>query len=364
MEKFPCIVRSALSAQHVKCNVCFFDFSVAHGGMYDVEWHVSSKCHVDRGKAARRTLKISSFMGCEKPSSQQLDAIRADAFYEFPCGTQHCAVCSWSCFREVGLWRSTPVPNEGHGTNEVLCQQYCYEYCSKASDWAFCCRDGRKPGGWWEMLPDAGVVCDHQWWNHHRIDHKSDLCRAFNWRKHFSVNEQDVIATEWRNCCWCVINANVMTGRRKGVISFMCTKVPEVHLAGCVRHLLNLVAKKATKASQGAFDFHDILRQMAWYVNKSSNRQHRLKQLQEECGTPQLSLVKHCSTRRLSRGKSLQRLLQQWHPLKIVLWGGMPTQEVQQQQYGDHQNRHHQDVRAEVNNKAVCLAQDSPLSLR
>ena len=77
-------------------------------------------------------------------------------------------------------------------------------------------------------------------------------------------------------------NANVMMGTHKGVVLLMRLKVPEVHLAGCVCHLLNLAAKKETKAFQGAFDFDDILRQTAWYVNKSSNRQQRLKQLQEE----------------------------------------------------------------------------------
>ena len=70
-------------------------------------------------------------------------------------------------------------------------------------------------------------------------------------------------------------NANVMTGTHKGVVLLMRLKVPEVHLAGCVCHLLNLAAKKETKAFPGAFDFDDILRQMAWYVNKSSNCQQR-----------------------------------------------------------------------------------------
>ena len=140
-----------------------------------------------------------------------------------------------------------------------------------------------------------------------------------------------------------------MTGRHKGVISFMRPKVPQVHLAGYV----SSAAKKAIKAFWGAFDFNDILRQMAWYMNKSSNRQHKLKQLQEECSTLQLKLVEHCSTWWLSAAALAMA------PSEDVLWGGVPTQEVQQQRYGDHQNRHqqdaHQDLHVEANNKAVCL---------
>ena len=66
-------------------------------------------------------------------------------------------------------------------------------------------------------------------------------------------------------------NANVMTGKHKGVISFVHKEIPAAHLAGCVCHLLSLASKKATKAFQcvSAFDVDDILRQIAWYVNKS-----------------------------------------------------------------------------------------------
>ena len=46
-EKFPCIVQSTQSTQDVKCNVCLLDFSVTHGGMYDIEWHMNSKFEVN-----------------------------------------------------------------------------------------------------------------------------------------------------------------------------------------------------------------------------------------------------------------------------------------------------------------------------
>ena len=39
-QKFPCIARSAVSANHVLCTVCKLDFKIAHGGMTDVKRHV------------------------------------------------------------------------------------------------------------------------------------------------------------------------------------------------------------------------------------------------------------------------------------------------------------------------------------
>ena len=53
-EKFMCIVHSTQSAKHVKSSACFFsswDFSVTHGGMYDVKQHVNSKRHINKGRA-------------------------------------------------------------------------------------------------------------------------------------------------------------------------------------------------------------------------------------------------------------------------------------------------------------------------
>ena len=57
---FLCVVQSARSAKYVKCSTCFFsswDFSVACGGMYDVEQSINSKRHINKGKVIGSTLK-------------------------------------------------------------------------------------------------------------------------------------------------------------------------------------------------------------------------------------------------------------------------------------------------------------------
>ena len=61
-KQFLCIVRSTQSAKHVKCCACFFsswDFSVPHGGMYNIEQRVILKRHINKGKAIGIMLKIS-----------------------------------------------------------------------------------------------------------------------------------------------------------------------------------------------------------------------------------------------------------------------------------------------------------------
>ncbi|KAL8591505.1 hypothetical protein ACOMHN_000520 [Nucella lapillus] len=126
------------------------------------------------------------------------------------------------------------------------------------------------------------------------------------------------LGIDWTKCLSLVCdNAATMTGLNKGVISYVRKKTPKVHLAICVCHLLNLAAKKATKAFQGEFDFDDILRQISWYMSQSTNREQRLKKLQKQCGTPELNVIDHCPTRWLSMGLALRRLLQQWKPLQM-----------------------------------------------
>ena len=42
IQKFPCIAKSAVSANHILCTVCKLDFKIAHGGMTDIERPVKS----------------------------------------------------------------------------------------------------------------------------------------------------------------------------------------------------------------------------------------------------------------------------------------------------------------------------------
>ena len=119
----------------------------------------------------------------------------------------------------------------------------------------------------------------------------------------------------WSNCLSLVVdNANVMTGKHKGVIAFVREKNKEVHLAGCVCHLLHLAVKTGIKSST-KFDLDETMRQLTWYFDKSTCRQQRFQALQVECQVPQHKLLQHVPTRWLSLGAALWRTLEQWDPL-------------------------------------------------
>ena len=59
-----------------------------------------------------------------------------------------------------------------------------------------------------------------------------------------------------------------------------------------------------------------ILVDVLLYFRKSSLRQHRFSEFQAELEVEQEKMLKHVSTRWLSIGRCLERLLKNWDPLK------------------------------------------------
>ena len=115
-EQFLCVVRSTQSAKHVKCSACFFsswDFSVTHGGMYDIEQLKASHQQKKSDKKYAEDFPLI-FMGCETPSSQHLDVIRAETLFTKFFVVHNIALCSrsWHLF-----WRTFPqkrIAEEDH----------------------------------------------------------------------------------------------------------------------------------------------------------------------------------------------------------------------------------------------------------
>ncbi|XP_074649309.1 uncharacterized protein LOC141906151 isoform X2 [Tubulanus polymorphus] len=130
--------------------------------------------------------------------------------------------------------------------------------------------------------------------------------------------ELEVNAIPWENLLSLVCdNTNSNVGRHKGVIKYVRDHQKEVHLAGCVNHLLHLALKKGLNtAIKPLFDFDDLLRQLHWYVTKTSKRSASFQTIQKECGLPDHTILKHVATRWLSMGPALSRMLEQWEALR------------------------------------------------
>lgn len=106
----------------------------------------------------------------------------------------------------------------------------------------------------------------------------------------------------WENCIsFGTDNANVMTGRKKGVFSFMKKENDNMHLAGCTLHLVHIAAEKAADTLPAAVD--EILVDIFYYFKKSSKRQDSFASFQELHNIDQQRMLKHVCTRWLSIGR-------------------------------------------------------------
>ena len=76
-----------------------------------------------------------------------------------------------------------------------------------------------------------------------------------------------------------VDSANVMTGCNEGLYGYMKRKQPNLHLSGCVCHLIHIGAQKGAACLPLKAD--EILTDIFFYLERSSNRQYNFKQTQQ-----------------------------------------------------------------------------------
>ena len=119
----------------------------------------------------------------------------------------------------------------------------------------------------------------------------------------------------WSNCiAFESDSASVMIGRFKGVAAFVKKEQPTVYIQGCMCHLIHIAAERAAHVLPVSAE--ELLIDIYYYLEKSIKRIQDLKQCQVLCGVETHKILKHVTTRWLSLGICIKRLLEQWEPLK------------------------------------------------
>ncbi|KAJ8032743.1 Zinc finger MYM-type protein 6 [Holothuria leucospilota] len=119
----------------------------------------------------------------------------------------------------------------------------------------------------------------------------------------------------WRNCiCFGTDNASVMVGHKSGVAAFLKEANSDIYIQGCPCHLMHLTAEKASK--ELLLNVEEFLIDIYYYLDKSAKRKQELQAFQTLCGLESRKILKHVSTRWLSLGLSVKRVLEQWNALK------------------------------------------------
>lgn len=120
----------------------------------------------------------------------------------------------------------------------------------------------------------------------------------------------------WENCvAFGADNASVMSGRFKSVIKYIKEKNPSIIFNGCACHLIHLAAQHSSKELDLALE--EFLVDIYFYIKKSSKRLESLKLCQELSDVEVHKILKYGSTRWLSMDRVINRILEQWEPLKM-----------------------------------------------
>lgn len=107
-----------------------------------------------------------------------------------------------------------------------------------------------------------------------------------------------------------------MSDKSKGANASIHRINPSVHNNGCVCHLMHVAAEKASRTVI-IYNVEELLIDiyMYYHLEKSSKPKQTLKEFQVLCNVDTKKIIKHVSTRWLSLGQCLSRLMTRWEPL-------------------------------------------------
>lgn len=332
-EEWPCIVKSKLSEHHAFCSICSSDFSIGHSGRFDCKTHVGSAKHKRLESLKSKNSNISSMFKtmresktADEESSAATKVMKAEVFMadfiakhnlslsvadELPqlikkmCPDSSIAK-DISCKRK----KTTILINE----MAVMCQEQIIDKMRKMP--FTISTDGSNDMGGSKLFPVVVRTISED--GVHSEVVSVPVCEGSATGKNIFELIDNFFSKKdipWSNCIAIGSdNANVMTGQKKGFFGFCKDKHSEIILSGCPLHLVHLAAEKGADALP--ISPQDLLVDIYFYFEKSSLRSHRLSQFQELYGKDQLKVIKHGSTRWLSMGRCLDRLLVNWLPLK------------------------------------------------
>lgn len=317
-KSIPFITHSVKGPAFAKCIVCFSDFSIVHGGIYDIKKHCARVKHISNAEAHSNQPQLLF----KSKDDHRDDVIRAEVLFteflikhniahsvaddvsllfkkmfpdsaiakQYKCGgsktkalADEMALINTEALIEK--LKVTPFALATDGSNDTEHQLYplivrCYDL-------------KESPPISWEVLnvPECVNECTGE--NIYNLIHSSFIDNSLSYDNLLAVS---------------VDNTNVMVGSKKGVYGRIMNNNSNIFLGGCLCHLINLAIKYAAAKLEAKVD--ELLIDIFYYLEKSHNRKHNLKSYQEFCCIEQLKVLKHCCTRWLSLGTSLTRLIE------------------------------------------------------
>ena len=286
---WPVLKPSTKGANFCYCCTCRLDFSIGHGGRDDCKRHVACKRHKEYAEL-RRTCPSVSSMFKQKETPLMLKTTKAEALLVTTLVDSNLPLSAADKFTKTlkemfpdseiarslqcGRSKATAMLQELAADSKTTLAQRMKNRPFTVST------DGSNDAGS-KLFPIVVRTVDET--SAVRSDVLSvPQCEGpATGRNIFNLiaDEFEKHKIPWDNCISLGCdNANVMTGGNEGLFGYMKRKQPNLHLSGCVCHLIHIGAQKGAacfplKADEILIDFY-------FYLDKSSNRQYNFKQAQ------------------------------------------------------------------------------------
>lgn len=322
-KEYPCIIKSDKGSKFAFCTFCRCDLNISHGGKNDLATHMKSNKHCSNVKVVEDNRKIRTFFGS---STSDNSVIKAECLFtafllehNIPLSA---ADHAGSLFRKMfpnseevkkyacGRTKTTAIVSElADNTRDGIIQNLRSGPYSVATDGTNDTDSKIYPlvVTFFDKEAQDIVSC---------VVSLPELKGESTGRNigNLVVNELQRLNVPISNMiAFSADNAAVMMGCRNGAVAVLKEKQENLIVIGCLCHLINLAAEKGTACLNIKVD--EILVDTYYYLEKSSKRKDSLKKFQGLHGEEAKKVLKHVSTRWLSLGKCLKRLLEEWDPL-------------------------------------------------
>lgn len=121
-------------------------------------------------------------------------------------------------------------------------------------------------------------------------------------------------------------NCATMMGHNSGFQALLKKDLPSVFVLGCVCHSFALCSNYASKCLPSFLE--SFMKNVTSYFSRSSKRQNDFNLIQNAVKAADHQILKLSQTRWLSRGKVIERLLEQWDALKLYFQSEAITDKV------------------------------------
>lgn len=328
-KEFPCLKQSEKSVHHVFCTTCSRDFVVSHGGRDDCRRHVNGQLHMNNEKCRQSTSKFSmkTFVtsGNDENSVSNAELLFTSFLIEhnLPIG---CSDHAGPLFRKM-FPDSAIAKKYGCARTKTsaivrgLAAATQNEIASVIKNNPFAlATDGSTDISDIKLYPivvsyfsvEVGKITTML------LSVKESTVNTGEGIFNLLDSELREKNIPWKNCiAFSCDNASTMTGCIKGVVSFIKKEQPLLHVQGCACHLIHIAAQKGVNSFQN-FDTEKFVIDIYYYLQKSSKRQAAFKLCQNLYGDKPHKILKYVSTRWLSLLIAVDRIIEQWEPLKVL----------------------------------------------